>query len=67
MILHLLMRLIHINVCCFMLQLMLFIIVDRYIFILDGRQLEGDRTLGYYDIQDCCTIHMTVRLRGGGM
>ncbi|KAF4094715.1 hypothetical protein G5714_023793 [Onychostoma macrolepis] len=40
--------------------------LDRYRYTFAGRQLEGDRTLGYYGINYCSTIQMTVRVRGGG-
>ncbi|KAF4094713.1 hypothetical protein G5714_023791 [Onychostoma macrolepis] len=34
-------------------------------FIFTGRQLEDDRTLGSYDINDCSTIYAVIRVCGG--
>lgn len=37
------------------------------IMVCAGKQLQGDRTAGYYNIQEGAHIHVTARLRGGGL
>lgn len=40
--------------------------VDQQRLIFGGKQLEGDKTLADYDVQEDSTLHMVLRLRGGG-
>lgn len=40
--------------------------VDQQRFIFAGRLLEDGRTLNNYGISNKCTIHLVLRLRGGG-
>ncbi|XP_072048105.1 uncharacterized protein [Amphiura filiformis] len=39
---------------------------DQQRLIYDGKQLEDDRTVGGYSIQNASIIHLVLRLRGGG-
>jgi len=40
---------------------------DQQRLIFGGKQLEGQKTLADYDVQEDSTFHMVLRLRGGGM
>ena len=37
---------------------------DQQRLIFSGKQMEDNRTLGFYNIRDLCTVHMVLRLRG---
>nr|CAD2163199.1 unnamed protein product [Meloidogyne enterolobii] len=37
---------------------------DQHRLIYMGKQLEDDRTIAYYDIEDGATIHLIMRLKG---
>ena len=39
---------------------------DQQRLIFGGKQLEGQKTLADYDVQEDSTFHMVLRLRGGG-
>lgn len=39
--------------------------VDQQRLIFGGKQLESDKTLADYDVQEDSTFHMVLRLRGG--
>jgi ubiquitin len=39
---------------------------DQMLLIFNGRLLEDGRTLGYYNIKSESTMHLILRLRGGG-
>lgn len=39
---------------------------DQQRFIFDGRQLDYHRTLESYNIKDCSTLWLLLRMRGGG-
>ena len=38
---------------------------DQQRLIFGGKQLEGQKTLADYDVQEDSTFHMVLRLRGG--
>ena len=40
--------------------------VDQQRLIFGGKQLESEKTLADYDVQEDATFHMVLRLRGGG-
>ncbi len=39
--------------------------VDQQRLIFGGKQLDSDKTLADYDVQEDSTFHMVLRLRGG--
>ncbi|KAF4041812.1 Ring finger domain [Phytophthora infestans] len=39
---------------------------DQQRLVLDGRALEKRNTLEHYDVKAECTLHLTLRMRGGG-
>ena len=39
--------------------------VDQQRLIFGGKQLDSDKTLADYDVQEDATFHMVLRLRGG--
>ncbi|KAH7391543.1 hypothetical protein BKA64DRAFT_756715 [Cadophora sp. MPI-SDFR-AT-0126] len=40
--------------------------IEYYRFLWGGKQLEDERTLESYNFGENCTIHLVMRLRGGG-